>query len=59
MHIFVGFLNAGDGSLEAERNTQMLNVREVVEAVFTDVYSQERFLDFCASIQIFELDIGH
>jgi nuclease HARBI1 len=57
-YLFGGFRNPAAGSLEAAWNTQMSKVREVVEWLFKEIIAQWSFLDFRASMKIFQSPIA-
>jgi hypothetical protein len=57
-HLFGGFRNAAAGSAEAAWNTVMSSVRECVEWCFKEVIVQFSFLDFKASMKIFNSPIA-
>ena len=56
--LFGGFRNPPAGSLQAAWNTRMSKVREVVEWLFKEIVVQWSYLDFRASMKIFQSPIG-
>ena len=57
-HIFRGFHNPVAGSPEAEWNTRMSNIREVVEWEYKEIVNQWRYLGFRASLKVFKVPVG-
>jgi hypothetical protein len=58
LYLFGGFRNPQHGSPEANWNTTMSNVREVVEWGFKEIITQWSYLDFRACMKIFEGPVG-
>ena len=58
MYIFGGYNNPAAGSPEADWNTRMSKVREAVEWGFKEIVNRWRFLDFRASMKLFELPVA-
>jgi hypothetical protein len=56
--LFGGFRNAAIGSPEAAWNTAMSRVRECVEWGFKEIIAQFSFLDFKASMKIFQSPVA-
>jgi hypothetical protein len=57
-YLFGGFRNAAVGSPEAAWNTAMSRVRECVEWGFKEIIAQFSFLDFRASMKIFQSPVA-
>ena len=57
-HVFGGFHNPAAGSPEAEWNTRMSRIREVVKWGCKEIVNQWRYLDFRASMKVFEVLVG-
>jgi len=57
-YIFGGFRNPPPGSDEAKWNTHMSKVRECVEWGFKEIITQWAYLDFKASMKIFEVPVA-
>jgi len=57
-HLFGGFRNPPEGSPEAEWNTQMSKVREVVEWMFKEIPQKFAYLNFKNSMKIFKEPIA-
>jgi hypothetical protein len=58
LYIFGGYRNPAPGSDRARWNTEMSKVREVVELGFANLISNWAFLDFKASMMIFQSPIA-
>jgi DDE superfamily endonuclease len=56
--LFGGFRGAQPGSDEAEWNTRMSSVREAVEWLFKEIITKWSFLDFRASMKIFQFPVA-
>lgn len=56
--LFGGFRGAQPGSPEAQWNTRMSKVREVVEWLFKEIITLWSFLDFKASMKIFQFPVA-
>jgi hypothetical protein len=56
--LFGGFRNPPPGSDEAKWNTQMSKVRETVEWMFKEIITKWSFLDFRASMKIFQFPVA-
>jgi hypothetical protein len=57
-HLFGGFRNPPAGSAQAQWNTMMSKVRECVEWGFGDIVRYWSFLDFKASIKVFQSPVA-
>jgi len=57
-HLFGGFRNPPAGSIQAEWNTQMSKVREVVEWAFGEIPQKFSFLDLKVNMKIFKSPIA-
>jgi hypothetical protein len=57
-YLYSGFRGAMPGSAEAEWNTTMSKVREVVEWLFKEIITKWSFLDFKAGLKIFQFPVA-
>jgi len=57
-HLFGGFRNPPAGSIQAEWNTQLSKVREVVEWAFGEIPQKFSFLDLKVNMKIFKSPIA-
>ena len=58
IYLIGGYPHPAPGTQEADFNTAMSKVREAVEWAFKEIIAQWRFLDYRASIKIFEMPIA-